>query len=74
MLSLSKIEQWHDSRLLVLRRVAGEDLLNERLILCSELEWYGWVVVGRIAMLDGVSVVQSLECEAVVWKTKYIPP
>jgi hypothetical protein len=39
MLSLSKVEQRHDSRFLVLGRIAGEDLLNERLVLGGEFEW-----------------------------------
>lgn len=38
MLSLSKVQQWHDGRFLVLARVAGENLLDERLILRRELE------------------------------------
>jgi len=39
MLSLSEVEQWHDSRFLVLRRIPGENLLDERLVLRGEFEW-----------------------------------
>jgi len=50
-LSLSEIEQWHDRRLLVLRRVSSQDLLDELLILCVELEGNVQVVGRRVAVL-----------------------
>jgi hypothetical protein len=53
-LALSKVEQWHDGGLLVLRRVPGEDLLYELLILGGELEWYRWVIDIGITMLGAV--------------------
>jgi hypothetical protein len=53
-LALSQVEQWHDGGLLVLRRVAGEDLLNELLILCGKLEGYRGVIDVGIAMLGVV--------------------
>jgi hypothetical protein len=54
MLSLSKIQQWHYSRFLILWRVSLQDLLNELIILLSEREGCVRIIVGGIAMLDQV--------------------
>jgi hypothetical protein len=50
-LPLTQVQQWHDCRLLVLARVPAKHLLDEILILLVELEGYGKVIVGCIAML-----------------------
>jgi hypothetical protein len=55
-LALAKIQQGHDGGLLVLRGVAGDNLLDELLILLRELEWDRGVVLGRIAVLRAASV------------------
>lgn len=52
-LALAEIEQGHDGGLLVLRRVALDDLLNDLFIFGRELEGDVGVVVGGVAMLDG---------------------
>ena len=52
-LALAEIEQGHDGRLLVLRRVALDDLFDDLLIVCRELEGNIGVVVGGVAMLSG---------------------
>lgn len=57
-LSLSKIEEWHDGGLLVLRGVPGDDLLDELLILGGELEGNRGVVLRRVTVLAAVSAVQ----------------
>ena len=51
MLSLSEIEDWHDSGLLVLGRVAFEDLVNELVVLLRELKGDVRIVFGGISML-----------------------
>jgi hypothetical protein len=51
MLSLSQIQQRHNSCLLVLWWVSSQDFGNECLILLRELERDRGVVLGRIAML-----------------------
>ena len=51
-LALSEVEKRHDGSLLVLRRVALEDLIDDFFVLCAELERDGWVVVGFVAVLD----------------------
>lgn len=56
MLALSEIEDGHDGGLLVLRRVALEDLGDELLILGVELERDVGVVVRRVAVLQASSV------------------
>lgn len=53
-LSLSEVEEGHDGGLLVLAGVAGQDFLDELLILAVELEGDVEVVVGRVAVLRGV--------------------
>jgi hypothetical protein len=50
-LALAEIEQGHDSGLLVLRRVALEDLGDDRLILGVEFEGNVGVVIGGVAVL-----------------------
>lgn len=56
-LALAKIKQWHDSSLLVLRRVALEDLIGECEVLLGKLEREGRVVVGFVAMLLETTIV-----------------
>lgn len=51
MLSLSEVEDWHYGCFLVLWRIAGKYFSDELLILRCELEWNGWIIVGRISML-----------------------
>jgi hypothetical protein len=51
MLSLSEIEDWHDSGLFVLGRVAFEDLVNELVVLLRELKGDVRIVSGGISML-----------------------
>ena len=51
-LALAKVEQRHHGRLLVLRRVALEDLGDELLVDGVELERDGRVVVGGVAVLE----------------------
>jgi hypothetical protein len=53
MLPLAEVEDGHDGSLLVLGRVPGDDLLNDLLILGSELEGNVGVVFGGVAMLEG---------------------
>jgi hypothetical protein len=50
-LALTKIQEGHDSRLLVLGRVALEDLLDEGEVLGGELEGDARVVGGGVAVL-----------------------
>lgn len=50
-LALSEIEQRHHGGLLVLWWVAGEDLLDERIVLLAELEGDAGVVLGGVAVL-----------------------
>lgn len=52
-LPLAEIEQRHDGGLLVLAGVAGQDFLDELLILGVELEGDVEVVLGRVAVLQG---------------------
>lgn len=51
MLSLSQIEDGHNSRLLVLGRVAFEDLIDELVVLLGELEGDVRIIFGGISML-----------------------
>lgn len=51
MLSLSEVEKRHDSGLLVLRGVPGDDLLDELLILGRELEGDVQIILRSVAML-----------------------
>lgn len=51
-LALAQIEQRHDGGLLVLAGVAGEDLLDELLILLVELEGYRGIVLGSVSVLQ----------------------
>lgn len=50
-LALTEVEQGHDSGLLVLGRVALEDLIGEFEVLLGKLEREGRVVVGLVAVL-----------------------
>lgn len=50
-LALAKVEQGHDGGLLVLRRVALEDLIGEFEVLVGKLEREGRVVVRLVAVL-----------------------
>lgn len=50
-LALTEVEQRHDSSLLVLGRVALEDLIGECEVLLGKLEREGRVVVGLVAVL-----------------------
>ena len=50
-LTLTEIEQGHDGRLLVLRRVALDDLLDDLFVVGRELEGEVGVVVGGVTML-----------------------
>ena len=54
MLSLSQIKQWHHSRLLVLCWIAGEDLVDDLLILGGELERDAWVVLWCVSVLHNI--------------------
>lgn len=55
MLALPEVEKGHDGGLLVLGRVAFEDLIDDFFVLCAKLERDGWVVVGFVAMLENNS-------------------
>jgi hypothetical protein len=52
MLTLTKVQEGHDSSLLVLRGITGEDLLDELVVLLGELEGEGGIVLGGVAVLD----------------------
>ena len=63
-MALSEVEEGHDGGLLVLRWVAGEDLLDELVVLLGELEGEGGVVLGGVAVLQRIkilAIVQFLE-------------
>jgi hypothetical protein len=51
MLSLSEIQKGHHGCLLVLGRVAFEDLIDELVVLLCELEGNAGIVLGGISML-----------------------
>lgn len=51
MLPLPQVQQWHHGRLLVLRRVPLQDLVNQPLVLSCERERYRRIVVGCVAVL-----------------------
>lgn len=68
MLTLSEVEKRHDSSLLVLRRVALEDLIDDFFVLCAELERDGWVVVGFVAVLDRYYVSLSIRIYILVYQ------
>lgn len=51
-LALAQVQQRHDSRLLVLGRVAFEDLIDELEVLLGELERDGRVVGRLVAVLN----------------------
>lgn len=59
MLSLAEVENWHDSSFLVLRWIAFEDLLNELVVLLSELEGDTRIIFGGISM-----DVESVACNS----------
>jgi hypothetical protein len=52
-LALAKVQQGHDGTLLVLGRVALEDLIDDLEVLLGELKREGRVVVWLIAVLIG---------------------
>ena len=54
MLPLTEIKEGHDGRLLVLRGVPLEDLINECEVLLRELEGDGGVVFGIVSVLEMV--------------------
>lgn len=51
MLALAKVQDWHHSSLLVLRRVALEQFGDDGLILWREFEGDIGVVIGSVAVL-----------------------
>lgn len=53
-LALAEIQERHDSRFLVLRGIALEDLIDESEVLGGEFEGDGRVVVGVVAVLLAV--------------------
>jgi hypothetical protein len=50
-LALSEVEERHDGSLLVLRRVPGDNLLDELLVLRRELKGDFGIVLRRVAVL-----------------------
>lgn len=66
-LALAEIEERHDGGLLVVGGVSRDNLLDELLILLSELEGDRRVVLGRVAVLQGALAVQ-LASEGAVQK------
>lgn len=71
MLALAQVEDGHDGRLLVLRRVPLEDLGDELLVLRVELERDVGVVVGGVAVLRGKGQSQR-ENEALFGEVVYV--
>jgi hypothetical protein len=65
MLALTKVEDRHDSGLLVLRRVPLEDLGDDGFVLGVEFEGNVGVVVGGVAVLHGISMAQSIKTDTV---------
>lgn len=55
MLPLSKIEQWHHSRFLVLAGIPAKHLLDELLVDRIEFEGNIGVVIGSVAVLNSLS-------------------
>jgi hypothetical protein len=51
MLSLAEIEEGHNSSLLVLGRIALQDLVDELVVLLCELERDIGIVLGGVSML-----------------------
>ena len=51
-LSLSKIEQRHNSRLLIVLRISFHDLVHSPVIICREIERGIDIVIGRVIVLD----------------------
>jgi hypothetical protein len=70
-LALAKIEERHDGGLLVLGRIPGNNLLDELLVLRTELEGDARIVLRCIAVLQAVLVWQLAEetCGEVVHTT-----
>ena len=70
-LALAEVEERHDGGLLVLGRVPRDNLLDELLVLRRELEGNVRIVLGRIAVLQAISVWQLAEerCGEVVHTT-----
>jgi hypothetical protein len=58
-LALAKVEKGHHGRLLVLWWVAGQDLLDHRVVLLAELEGDARIVVGAVAVLGILSAETS---------------
>jgi hypothetical protein len=54
-LALTEVEDGHHGGLLVLGRVAGQDLLDHGVVLLAEFERDARIVVGGVAVLGGVS-------------------
>ena len=54
-LALAEVEDGHHGGLLVLGRVAGQDLLDHGVVLLAELEGNARIVVGGVAVLGSVS-------------------
>lgn len=52
MLTLAKVQERHDSSLLVLRGVTSDDLFDELVVLLGKLEGEGRIVLGGVAVLD----------------------
>jgi hypothetical protein len=66
-LALAEIEEWHNGGLLVLGRVARDNLLDELLVLRGELEWDVRIVLRCIAVLRTMLVLQLQQYEAAKW-------
>lgn len=64
-LALAEVEQGQDGRLLVLRRVALDDLGDNFLVLLGELEGDIRIIVGGVAVLKkrGVTFGQRIHCQ-----------
>lgn len=60
-LPLAEIEKRHNSGLLVLRGVPGDDLLDNLFILGGELEWDIGVILGGVSMLMTMGLVDIVE-------------
>lgn len=56
MLTLAEVEQRHDGGLLVLGRIALDDLIDDGLVFRAELEGNIGVVLGGVSVLDGAIV------------------
>jgi hypothetical protein len=59
-LALAQVQQGHDGGLFVLRRVAGDNLFDELVVLFGELEGDRGVVLGGVAVLCGSDLLAFL--------------